>query len=249
LQKMTIELEQKNNVLKAILKAMPDTISRLDYAGKYLDYMPAQNEGNIPVAAFIGNYLKDIVPLNAIDDVLFAFKKTLKLGEIQVANFQHYQNNMPQFYEARFAPIEQLDEVLCIIRNITDQIAAKDALQKSLAYYRLLIENTLTPLLTVRLDGTIIDLNKAALSLLKVPHKTALVHQNITSFLSKKSEVFQVKDLLKRVATDKLPESGRSFTIKDLNENQLELHVQGSVLELNRELVIQLSLQSVTQTP
>ena len=119
-------LERSEVKSRAILDAIPDLMFRITQDGVLLDYK-ADNEGKlyVPVQKNIGGNIRDILPPEIADLTLHYIREALNSTAIQ---FFEYQLPAPEglwSYEARLV-VSGEDEVLAVIRNITDRKLAEE---------------------------------------------------------------------------------------------------------------------------
>ena len=128
---------------RAMLQAIPDLMFRMDRQGVFLDYKADANQlyagaSDLPL---IGKRNRDISPTDFSDLIEKEIEKTLETGTLQAFE---YKLEVPQAgvrdYEARMTPSGK-DEVLSIVRDITEQNKAKTALRASEEKYLVLIES------------------------------------------------------------------------------------------------------------
>ena len=127
---------------KALLNALPDMMFRMDREGNFLDYkaepsdLYAQSEPTL-----INKNLRETAPAEFAELVDWYIRQTLASGEMQVFE---YQLPIPQRglrnYEARMVASGR-DEVIAIVRDITDHKRAEQELRQSEERFRQLANN------------------------------------------------------------------------------------------------------------
>ncbi len=136
------ELLQANSELTALLKAIPDLVFRLDSTGKILSY-----EAGDPTHFFlnpkdlVGRQIYD-VPLQAVGDQFRAAIETIletKAG-VRVEYWMTLQDRQ-RCYEARLLPLLE-NQIIVIIRDVTEHKQAEKALVESHQKYRELYEES-----------------------------------------------------------------------------------------------------------
>ncbi len=157
------ELLQANSEMRAIFEAVPDIFFRIDQAGTILDCKTG-HISDLPVSRrdILGGKIYDIPLVPAADKFRKAIEDVKNTNTS--ASFEYYlpRHETEIFYEARFIPLLE-DQVIIIIRNITDRKDAQSALRKSEEIYNRLVNAI--PDLVGRTDlaGNIIFVNEYGL--------------------------------------------------------------------------------------
>ena len=121
------ESEAKN---RALLDAIPDMMFVISKDGTYLDFNPAQGqEPLLPPSEFLGKTVFEVMPPELARQTIQYVERTLQSGASQLFEYQlAEQDGAIGHYEARLVVSSvQADEVLAIVRNIT-QRKAREAL-------------------------------------------------------------------------------------------------------------------------
>jgi len=108
------ESEARN---RALVEAVPDIMFRVNNEGVYLDKM-------------LGNKIDDVFPSEVAAENVALISKAIKTREIQIHEYGIDRGRGDEYYEARFIAIED-DEVLVILRNVTDRSKAMIEIEKS----------------------------------------------------------------------------------------------------------------------
>lgn len=115
---------------RAIIEALPDLLVRVRRDGLYLDYIPAQDTPEIFAASRIGQYLADVLPPALVQRQLQAIERALATDQLQSFE-QDFAIGEQYFYEeVKIAPCGE-DEVLIVIRDITERQQAEAELRRS----------------------------------------------------------------------------------------------------------------------
>lgn len=118
-------LRQSEVRTRAILDALPDTVFVTNKAGVLLDSLRSETSVDyIPVAQFVGKRLDEVLPSPAAQQVHAAILEAAK-GSRQVIEYPLIQHDKLHYFEARFVPLD-VDKVLAIVRDITEQKQAKE---------------------------------------------------------------------------------------------------------------------------
>jgi PAS domain S-box-containing protein len=125
------ELLQANSELRTIFQAFPDLLYRLDNQGTILDCKAGSTDDlYIPLEKLIGKKIHD-VPLDIIGGKLFRaihqVQENRSMVSIEYAMKIKGQKN---YYEARLLPVLE-DQIIVIVRNITEQKKSQIALLES----------------------------------------------------------------------------------------------------------------------
>ncbi|MBN1381658.1 MAG: PAS domain S-box protein [Deltaproteobacteria bacterium] len=151
------EMLQTNAELRAILSALPDIIFIIHDDGTIIDCESSDNRDPFfpTKEQLIGKKIQNVKPLKSeriFQEAIKAVKKTKKISGIE---YTLQTNDDINFYEARLVPfIDQ--QIMIIIRNITDRKMADEALQQQKEHFRTLIEKATDLITIVDVNGTIL---------------------------------------------------------------------------------------------
>jgi diguanylate cyclase (GGDEF)-like protein/PAS domain S-box-containing protein len=170
-------LRQSKHFLDTLLNAMPLPVYYKDREGRYLGF-------NKAFEAFFG----------ATKDLLIG-KSLFDISPPELAKIYHakdtelYESNGIQQYEARVKNAQGLlrevifnkavftdsqgdvSGLIGAILDITDRRRAEEQQRQALLYARSLIEADMDPLMTINVEGIIMDVNKAAIQMTGVPRE------------------------------------------------------------------------------
>ncbi|MCX7592532.1 MAG: PAS domain S-box protein [Fischerella sp.] len=118
---------------RAMLDAIPDLMFRSNREGVYLDYVAAKDaELAVPAHEIIGRSVYELLPPELAKKVIYYTEKAIERGNIQIFEYQLLIKDELRDYEARLVPSGE-DEVLAIVRDITERKQNEEALQALVA--------------------------------------------------------------------------------------------------------------------
>ncbi|HEY9596810.1 MAG TPA: ATP-binding protein, partial [Cyanophyceae cyanobacterium] len=121
---------------RALLNAIPDLMIRMTKDGTYLDFRPAKNFKTVVSGIdFIGKNIYEIMPLDVSQERMQHVQQALSTGNPQRYEYQLVVDGKIYEQEARIVVCGE-DEVLVIVRDITDRKYAEEALRQSEARER-----------------------------------------------------------------------------------------------------------------
>ncbi|NWJ53262.1 MAG: PAS domain S-box protein, partial [Bacteroidetes bacterium] len=147
---------------KALLSANPDLLFRITPEGIFVEFHGPQTDLLVPPEAFIGKHIQDILPSWVANRSLEAIKQVDLTRQPVIFEYELFFQADMHFFEARFAPLDNTEEVLAIIRDITARKRAEAALRDSEEKYRSLIESSDGAFSMVDSTGRYLYLNRIA---------------------------------------------------------------------------------------
>lgn len=149
------QLHKSETTNKAILNAIPDMIFRLSRDGVFLSFQPSLLIcPMLPPKEFLGKNLDKIMPIEVALQSRQAIEKALATGELQTLEYDLTVGDDVQEFEARIIACGE-DEVLVIVRDITESKQAQQALTKSEEKFRSMIQNSSDIITLFNKDGII----------------------------------------------------------------------------------------------
>jgi PAS domain S-box-containing protein len=127
-----VALRQSEEQNRAILSAIPDMMAVINVDGIYERISPNRFNGEVILKTVndVGMHVTDVLPPDAAAANLSTMLKTLETGKMQMYEQQLQFGNRIQYEEVRMVPYRH-DQVLCMVRNISDRKEAELALQES----------------------------------------------------------------------------------------------------------------------
>lgn len=128
------ELRQIAAEKQAILDVIPDSIFRFSRDGRLLDYKVHDSHPSSGILGHMatGNHLRDLLPPELTNLTLHYIDQTLQTGAMQIFEYQLPQPQGTGHFEARLV-VSGPNEVLAIVRDITDRKTRAAALEKERA--------------------------------------------------------------------------------------------------------------------
>jgi PAS domain S-box-containing protein len=114
---------------QAFLEAVPDMMLRLNRAGIFLEFKPSADfEPLLPPESFLGQTIHAVLPAPIARLSLHHIERALHTGEMQTFEYPLAVNGDERHFEARVVAAGK-DEVVVVVREITDRVRAEKALQ------------------------------------------------------------------------------------------------------------------------
>lgn len=128
---------------QALLNAIPDLMIRMSRDGTYLNFMPAKNfHRGLPCSQMEGKNIYELMPQEIAQQRMHYVEQALRTGETQYYEFQlAWDDDHVSIEEARIV-VSGDDQVLVIVRDITERKQMEEALRASEECYRRIIETT-----------------------------------------------------------------------------------------------------------
>ena len=155
-------LDASERTRAAMLEAIPDPLFSHDINGVFLDFHSSiEFETLVPPDKFLGRTIREVMPADLADKSMVCIEKAVKTGRTQFLEYPLEINGKTYFYEARYVSSGN-DEILAVVRDVTDRKQAEDALKASEARFRRLVENATDSFFLHDLEGNTVDVNQHA---------------------------------------------------------------------------------------
>src|SRR5207249_6012661 len=160
--------EAKN---RALLQAVPDLIAQLGRDGTFLDYKSAKDSDPLlPPEQFLGRKVHEVHPPEVARQLMASVEQVLQTRETQVCEYQLLQDGALRDYEARIVACGE-DEVMAIVRDITERKRAEEALLRLSSAVRIATDS----IVITDLEGRIVEVNDATLKMYGTADKEDLL--------------------------------------------------------------------------
>lgn len=144
---------------EALLNATPDLMFRLTADGRFIDYQASrESELYAPAEQFLNRSVSDVLPAPLAQQLVSALSEALRSGISRTLEYQLPIRGTLRDYEARLV-VGGKDEVLAIVRDITDQRQAIKALAESERNFRMFFETIGDMLIVASRDGRVLFTN------------------------------------------------------------------------------------------
>jgi PAS domain S-box-containing protein len=149
------QLMERTSELEGVFRALPDLYFRCSADGTVLDFRAGDaTRLMLPPEQFLGSRLQDVLPARVADAVDGALARLALTA--QLVSFEYALDTPagPRDFEGRFVPLGA-DQVIIVIRDITERKNAERALRRSEEHFRRMIENSSDQLMMCDVTGAI----------------------------------------------------------------------------------------------
>lgn len=155
------ELFEINSEMRAIFEAIPDLLFRINYEGVILDCKTGNSSDLFFSREKLINRKIDDIPVARVAN---AFRKAISIiakdKEQATIEYSLSLHGNEHFFEARFIPFSH-DQIVIMVRNVTEKRQAEKALIESEEKYRSIFENATEGIFRTNATGQYIEANPA----------------------------------------------------------------------------------------
>ena len=142
---------------KALLDAIPDLMFVVNRNGEFVDFKPAADEDlAVPASMLLGNHIAAVLPPHVAQPALENVRLTLETGKMHMFEYQLALGADLREYECRLV-LSGEDEVLVIVREITERKRAEAELRKSEARNKALLDAVPDLMFRLSREGIFLD--------------------------------------------------------------------------------------------
>jgi PAS domain S-box-containing protein len=160
-----LALREMEATQRAILEAIPDLIFRLDSQGICLSFVWGGEV--VPYSSpdtYVGRSLQELLPAELAERRLFFIRQALSTQTRQRYDQSIEIEGETRHEEVRIVPLNP-QEVVVIVRDVTDRVRSQQAVQESEQKFRALFENAAVAILIRHAEtGEILEANSQAIS-------------------------------------------------------------------------------------
>lgn len=160
-----LALREMEATQRAILEAIPDLIFRLDSQGICLSFVWGGEV--VPYSSpdtYVGRSLQELLPAELAERRLFFIRQALSTQTRQRYDQSIEIEGETRHEEVRIVPLNA-QEVVVIVRDVTDRVRSQQAVQESEQKFRALFENAAVAILIRHAEtGEILEANSQAIS-------------------------------------------------------------------------------------
>ncbi len=158
-QQAETRLQASEARYRALIEVMPDLMIRLRGDGTYLDVVGGEGVQSLNPKPFQrGANIYDVTPPDHAQERMGYVQRALQTREIQTYEYKVLIGDEWHWEDARIMAIND-EEVLVIVRDISDRKQAETALQASEQRFRAAIEHAPFPIMLHAEDGEILQIN------------------------------------------------------------------------------------------
>jgi PAS domain S-box-containing protein len=161
-QQRTAELDKSEKRNRAIVNALPDLLFVIDSENRFADYHnPATDKEYIKPIQLIGKKLEEVLPPELAREVELNKAKAIQSQQLITHSYQLQTALGLRDFEARYVKHGK-DDVLLLVRDITEAKQAELQLKESEEKYRTLVEQASDGIFISNFSGIFLVVNPAA---------------------------------------------------------------------------------------
>lgn len=132
LRKALNAVRHSDRVLDSVFSALPDLFFCTRRDGTIIDYRARQQDDlYAPPDYFLGKRMQDILPEAVARQFVSRLTQAIDTGQIVSFDYALDISSQIRRYEARICPLADHDQIIAVVRDITDSYATSQALRES----------------------------------------------------------------------------------------------------------------------
>jgi PAS domain S-box-containing protein len=248
---LTENLRQSIARNSALLSALPDLVFRLNRDGTFLDFSAPRNQTLFASPQeFLGKRITAIFPESIGVQTVAAVNAALDQKTVQQFEYELWINNRREYWEARIATLQE-DEVVAVVRNITNQKLAEEQRRLSEEKFSQVFMTNPDSLTLMRLkDDIYIDVNDGFTRLYGYTREEMVGHRAEEIEIWKNAEdrqqipaLLQNQNSLENKETDFIKKDGTYFTGL-LSASRIQVAGETCIISDVRDITEQRKLQT-----
>ncbi len=164
------ELFQANTEMRAIFQAFPDLLFRIDSTGTIRDFKGSGGDLALPPREYVGRRIQDVPVPEVAGQVDEAIRHVITTRTMARIEYPLNVQGRESVFEARLLPLPG-EEIVVLVRNITERARAEQELEKSLSLLEATLESTADGILVVDRQGAIVNFNHNFVDMWGIPEE------------------------------------------------------------------------------
>ncbi|MEC7563337.1 MAG: PAS domain S-box protein, partial [SAR324 cluster bacterium] len=153
------QLEKSENRYEALFSSYPDFIFRMNFEGYFLDiHAPNEKQLYLPIEKILGKKIQDTHPHENVELFNEALEKLKKTGKTQVQHYSLRVQSGEEHFERQIVRSGK-NEILLLVRNVTEQINQKKQLEEQSQRRKALLNANPDLVFRMKFDGTILEVH------------------------------------------------------------------------------------------
>lgn len=239
------KLKESNARNKAFLDAMPDMMFVFNREFSIVDYHAESGKRLLlPPDAFLNQKIEAVLPPVLVDLTKRMVSRVFESFDTQLAHYELELDGKPHYFESRYV-LCGTDEVLAIVREITEQKNNEVLIRESEERYRALADNAFQGILILTLQGDILSANPAMIKILQGESAAGLIGRNAVEFILPES-IEKVTTDFANVAAG-IDSYVSEYHCKTMKDNTIWIESIGKVIEYRGTQANVVSIRDITE--